>query len=706
MFQELGLFVSSLGTVLSWPTFGFLLIGMGLGFMVGILPGLGGSTALALMLPFTFGMEPVAAFAFLLGMGAVTATTGDLTSILFGIPGEPSSAATVFDGYPMTKRGEPGRAVGIALFSSLMGALIGAFFLAFAVQIARPVVLKFGPPEFFMVAVVALSFVATLSGKAIGKGLIMACIGFLVASIGQDPGTGRMRLTFSIPYLVDGVSVVPVVVGLFAVPAVLAMMSSLQTPEEARSAPSVQGWTVGARDALSRWWLIVRCSAIGIFCGMLPGVGGSSSQFIAYAHAKQTSKAPHEFGTGSIDGLVAAGSVNNAKEGGDLVPTVGFGVPGSGQMAILLSAFLITGLTPGPAMLTDHLDVTFSMVWTLVVANVIGVILCLIFLKQICGITRIPVRRLVPFLLVFIAIGAFTATNSWNDVMAMLLFGFIAVFAGRWGWPLPPLLLGLVLGPMIESNYFLSYELNDKGFGWLSRPIVLILMGILLLSLGLPRLKRWIDRRAQKSAGVQTVSDAAAGASTEEPAVSRWRIVFSAVALAFALMVIYQMQFAADIPLRTKQFPLLAAIPMALLSAYQLVLDLQIRRRKPPVTEPLEASPAPTPAPATGTSPDGTQQVAVLEESAIDTDVTTFAREEASSITWRATVAFALFFVCLYVCGFTIGMPLFAGLYLLLIARVKWWGALLAAAATYGFLWLVFIQIAPIPLMPSQVFGW
>jgi TctA family transporter len=703
MFQELGLFVSSLGSVLSWPTFGFLLIGMGLGFLVGILPGLGGSTALALMLPFTFGMEPVAAFAFLLGMGAVTATTGDLTSILFGIPGEPSSAATVFDGYPMTKRGEPGRAVGIALFSSLMGALIGAFFLAFAVQIARPIVLQFGPPEFFMVAVVALSFVATLSGKAIGKGLIMACIGFLVASIGQDPGTGRMRLTFSIPYLVDGISVVPVVVGLFAVPAVLAMMSSLQTPEEARSAPSVQGWTVGARDALSRWWLIVRCSAIGIFCGMLPGVGGSSSQFIAYAHAKQTSKAPHEFGTGSIDGLVAAGSVNNAKEGGDLVPTVGFGVPGSGQMAILLSAFLITGLTPGPAMLTDHLDVTFSMVWTLVVANVIGVILCLIFLKQICGITRIPVRRLVPFLLVFIAIGAFTATNSWNDVMVMLLFGFIAVFAGRWGWPLPPLLLGLVLGPMIESNYFLSYELNDKGFGWLSRPIVLILMAILVLSLGLPRLKRWIDRRAQKSAGVETVSDSPADA--DEPAVSKWRVIFSAVALLFALGVIYQMQFATDVPLRTKQFPLLAAIPMALLSAYQLATDLVSRRRKPPAQDPVEAATGgPTPTPVT--TSDGSQRVAVLEESAIDTDVTSFAREEASSITWRATVAFALFFVCIYVCGFTVGMPLFAALYLLLIAKVKWWGALLAAAATYGFLWLVFVQVAPIPLMPSQVFGW
>ena len=712
MLHDLGLFVSSLGSVLVWPTIGFLLIGMAVGFMVGILPGLGGSTALALMLPFTFTMEPVQAFAFLLGMGAVTATTGDLTSILFGIPGEPSSAATVFDGYPMSRRGEPGRAVGIALVSSLIGALIGAFFLAFAVQIARPVVLKFGPPEFFMVAVVALSFVATLSGRAVAKGLIMACVGFIVSSVGQDPGTGRLRLSFGIPYLFDGISVVPVVVGLFAVPAVLAMMATKDTHGEQQAAPSIQGWTVGARDAISRFWLIVRCSGIGIFCGMLPGVGGSSSQFIAYAHAKQTSKAPQEFGKGSVDGLVAAGSVNNAKEGGDLVPTVAFGVPGSGQMAILLSAFLITGLTPGPAMLTDHLDVTFSMVWTLVVANVIAVILCLIFLKQICGITRIPIQRITPYLLVFIAIGAFTASNSWNDVMVMLLFGVVAVFASRWGWPLPPLLLGLVLGPMIEGNYFLSYELADGGFSWIRRPIVIVLICVLVLSLGAPMLKRLIDRRARRAVLKTTPSAATVvGEVVPQPQVfgSRARVLFSVAMLIVALGVIWQMQFAGDVPLRTKQFPLLAAVPMAIFSAYQIVMDLRTRRpgrpkhdetgAPPPTTTSTASTPMKTPV----DTPDG--QVAVMEQS-VDDDVTAFAREEASTITWRATAVFVSFFVCLYICGFTIGMPLFVGVYLFLVARMRWWAAILGGAAAYAFLWVLFVQVAPIPLMPSQVFGW
>jgi hypothetical protein len=340
------------------------------------------------------------------------------------------------------------------------------------------------------------------------------------------------------------------------------------------------------------------------------------------------------------------------------------------------------------------------MVWTLVVANIIAVIVCLIFLKQICSITRVPVHRLVPFLLLFIAIGAFTATNSWNDVMVMLVVGFSAVFAGRWGWPLPPMLLGLVLGPMIESNYFLSYELDDESFSWLGRPIVVVLIAVLVLSMGAPYLKRWIDRRARRSvAGDKAGGDDAASAV---PA-SRIRVVFSAATLAVALIVIWQMQLSGDIPLRTKQFPLLAAVPMALLSAYQLIVDLRSWRGSP--AAPADDEPVGGVGPTRRShAPDG-QGVAVLEH-AVKDDVTAFAREEASTITRRAVLAFSLFFVCQYVCGFMVGMPLFAAAYLLFIARVRWYYALLGAAATYGFLWLLFVQIAPIPLMPSQVFGW
>lgn len=693
MWNDLGVFASSLGAVLSWPTFGFLLIGMSLGFVVGILPGLGGSATLALMLPFTFAMDPVTAFAFLLGMGAVTATTGDLTSILFGIPGEPSSAATVLDGHPMAARGEPGRAVGIALVSSLIGAILGAFFLAFAVQMVRPVVLRFGPPEFFIVAVVALAFVSTLSGRAQMKGLMMACLGILIASVGQDPGTGRLRLTFDVPYLMDGISIVPVVVGLFAVPSVLAMMSGTKDANSMtnRVVKSTQGWVTGARDALRHKWLIVRCSGIGIFFGMLPGIGGSSSQFIAYAHAKQTSKNPQEFGTGAVEGIVAAGSVNNAKEGGDLVPTVGFGVPGSAQMAILLSAFMITGLTPGPAMLTDHLDVTFSMVWTLVVANIITVALCLIFLKQICSITEVPAARLVPFLLLFISLGAFTASNSWNDVLLMLAFGALAIAANSGGWPLPPLLLGLVLGSMVESNFFLSYSLADRSYSWVGRPIVLFFMGLLVLTIMLPLIRKFLRRNSASRA--LELDELAQELPSKVTAAS---LVVNVLMLAFSIYVIWQFQFADEIPLRTKQFPLLAAMPMGILAVAELIKSVGLiraqRREKVSVT-------ARTREPVGSGSPFGAD-----EEFSREAELIAVAKDDDKVAPW-AVLHFAGFFACLYAFGFIVGAPLFTFVYLLFKARVKIWWAAAGAALAYLFLWGVFTQLVPIPLMPSQIFG-
>src|SRR6266508_1523234 len=212
--DTLGTFISSLFQVLQWPTFGFMLIGMFIGFWVGILPGIGGGTTLALMLPFVFTMDPVTAFVFLLGMRAVTNTTGDITSVLFGVPGEGTSAATVFDGYPMTKNGQEGRALGIVLFSSLVGAVFGALFLALSVPFVRPIVLSFGPPEFFMLAVLGLSFVASLSGVSIVKGLMMGGFGMLLATVGQDPGTARLRFSCGERYLFDAINLVPVAIGL------------------------------------------------------------------------------------------------------------------------------------------------------------------------------------------------------------------------------------------------------------------------------------------------------------------------------------------------------------------------------------------------------------------------------------------------------------------------------------------------------------
>ena len=328
-----------------------MLIGIAIGFAVGILPGLGGPTTLALMLPFVFTMTPVEAFAFLLGMAAVTNTTGDITSILFGIPGEPTTASTIVDGHPMAKNGEAGRALGAAITSSLFGAVFGALVLALALPIVRPLVLTFGSPEFFMLALLGITFVASLSGEALVKGLAAGCLGLWFATIGLAPVSAVQRYTFGQLFLWDGIGLVPVTIGFFAIPEVIDLAvqgSSIAKVEVGR----LGGVWQGVRDTFTHWLLVLRCSAIGTFVAIIPGMGAATTQWLAYAHAVQSSSNRARFGRGAVEGVLGPGAANNSTLGGSLVTTVAFGVPASVTMAILMGAFLIQGLVPGPSMLT------------------------------------------------------------------------------------------------------------------------------------------------------------------------------------------------------------------------------------------------------------------------------------------------------------------------------------------------------------------
>lgn len=475
---SIDVFLGSLITILQWPTSGLLLLGVAIGFVVGILPGLGGAVTLALMLPFIYDMDPIPAFAFLLGMHAVVATTGDITSVLFGIPGEATTVATILDGHPMAQRGEAGRALGAVLFSSLVGAIIGAAVLALSVPVMRPLVLAFGPPEFLMLAVLGLTFIVALSSGNMLKGFLMALLGFVASMVGLDPFAGRPRFTFGQLYLWDGLSIVPVVIGLFAVAETLQLMTTRTSIARTIGAAPITRVMEGVIDTCRHWWLTLRCSLIGVFIGIIPGMGGATAQFIAYAHAQQTSKHPEEFGKGSIEGVLAAGSVNNSKEGGSLIPTVAFGVPGSTSTAILLGAFLILGLVPGPDMLTKHLSVTFSMVWVIVLSNIVAVALSFVLLKQLVKLTFVKGTWLVPFLLLLVSIGAFTTHNDLLDIVVMLVFGAVGWAALRWDWPRAPFLLAFVLGHTAERYLFLSHQLYE--WAWLGRPAVLALIALSL----------------------------------------------------------------------------------------------------------------------------------------------------------------------------------------------------------------------------------
>jgi putative tricarboxylic transport membrane protein len=496
---------SALSQVLAPQSLLMMLIGVVLGFVVGILPGLGGAVTLALLLPFTFDMEPIPAFSLLLGMYVVTATTGDITSVLFGIPGEASSAAVVLDGYPLTRRGEAGRALGAVLTSSAAGAIIGVVVLVAAIPVIRPLILAIGPPEFFGLALLGLTFVVTLSARQLHKGLLMASLGILISLVGLDPSTGAPRYTFGSLHLWSGIGIVPVVVGLFGGAEVLQIM--LRKQSVAKAGPpgaKVVGVGQGIRDTLRHWTLVVRASAIGSAIGVVPGMGGSVAQFIAYGHAKQVSKDPEKFGKGSIEGVIAAGATNNAKDSGALIPTVAFGIPGSASSAVLLGAFLILGLEPGAQMLTTNLDVTMSMVWITVLATFASVAAAFLLLKPLTRLTNVSGPLLVPFLLLLLSIGAYSSSNSFADVVAMLVFVAIGIGCLRWDWPRVPLLLGLVLGGILERYLFVSTSVS--GGRWLLRPYFLGIVACIVLVFAFHGLRLHRANRADRDRTNEEIS--------------------------------------------------------------------------------------------------------------------------------------------------------------------------------------------------------
>jgi putative tricarboxylic transport membrane protein len=487
-------FFGSLVQIFEPATLLIMFAGIALGFAVGILPGLGGSVSLALMLPFTFYMEPIQAFAFLLGMLATSATTGDITSVLLGVPGEATSAATVLDGYPLTKKGQAGRALGGALVGSALAGIFGAFALALAVPIMRPLVLALGPPDFFMLTLLGLSFVITLSGRDLLKGLVMASLGFMISMVGLDAQAGIPRFAFGSLYLWDGVNLVALVVGLFGGAELLQLMLSKSAIATKTSPDPYAGLGQGIRETFQYWTVVLRSSLIGVGVGLIPGMGGSVSQFLAYGSAQQASKHPELFGKGSMEGVIAAGANNNAKDSGSLIPTIAFGIPGGVSMAVLLGAFIIAGLQPGPEMLTTHLDVTFSMVWIMVISNVVAVIVSLLLLRQLVKLTFVKGTWLVPFLLILLSVGAYTASNSWQDIVVMLLAAAFGVICIHWDWPRVPFLLAVVLGSIAERYLFLSYSLD--GWTWLRQPVVVGLAVLIALVMVLPYVRAARKRRA------------------------------------------------------------------------------------------------------------------------------------------------------------------------------------------------------------------
>jgi TctA family transporter len=464
----------------------FLALGCMMGLVLGIVPGIGGIAGTAMLLPFTFNMDPYSAFALLLGLGATTATGDPIPAVLFGVPGGAASAATVLDGFPMAKRGEAGRALSAAYMSSLIGGVFGALLLAITIPILRPVMLSIGSPELLAFSVFGMSMVAVLSGNAPLRGITAGCLGVMIAMIGSDPQTSTLRWTFDTLYLWDRLPLTPVLLGVFALPELCDLLIARKAIAAGVDNRDVyKGQWQGVKDCLQNWWLILRCSWIGGGLGSIPGISASVVDWLAYGHALKTEKGAREtFGTGDVRGIIASESSNNAKEGGALVPTVAFGVPGSASMAILLGAFLIHGLVPGPDMLGKNLNITYAMVWSVALANILGAGMCYAFSPQFARIATLRYTLILPAVLGIVYIGAFEASRSWGDLYTLLLFGLIGWLMKQFRWPRPPLILGVVLGDSIERYLFISVE--RYGLAWLGRPLVAILLAMAVASLARP----------------------------------------------------------------------------------------------------------------------------------------------------------------------------------------------------------------------------
>ncbi|MCL3883164.1 tripartite tricarboxylate transporter permease [Marivita sp. GX14005] len=472
---------------------GYLVLGVVMGLAVGVFPGLGGIAGLSLLLPFMFGMEPVLGLALMIGMVAVVPTSDTFASVLMGIPGSSASQATVLDGFPLAKKGQAARALSAAFTSSLFGGLVGAVFLTLFIVVARPLVLAFGLPEMLMISILGLSMVAILAGRIALKGLAAAGLGMLIGTIGEADAGGSLRMaTYDIPYLTDGLKLVIVGLGIFAVPEIVSLLR--QDSSIAKDARLGAGWGAGVRDWAANKWLSIRCSLIGVVVGVIPGLGGSVVDWIAYGHSVQTTKDKSNFGKGEIRGVIGPESSNNAKEGGGLVPTLLFGIPGSGSMAIFIGAIALLGsgdIEVGPTMLRDNLDITYSIVWLLALANVVGTLLCIAASGGIARLTTIRFTYLAPFLFMLISFAAFQSGQNFEDILALFVIGLIGIFLRRFDWSRPAFLIGFVLSNPVEKFSNQAFQIAsfrfrssvEEGLNYIFSPIVIVLLIITLVSI-------------------------------------------------------------------------------------------------------------------------------------------------------------------------------------------------------------------------------
>ena len=504
--------MSGLGGLGNLPVLVLLVAGTLIGIIFGVVPGLGGIVLLVVLLPFLYNMQPILGLTLLLAAHSAIYYAASTTAILLNTPGAAESAATCIDGYAMTRKGKAARALGISAAATTFGGWFGAIVLVAAIPLMLFFVTLFHPPEYFFLVILAVVLIGQLQSGSVTKGILSGAFGFMISFVGDAPSTGITRFTFGSLSLYNGFSIAVVAIGLFALSQMFILYASERRLAEVQA--KVVSWAnwdevlEGVRDVFSHLSLVIRSAGIGVLCGVIPGIGSTAANFLSYGQAMRTSKHPELFGTGIPEGVIAPEGSSISKEAGALIPTVALGVPNGPAMAVLLSAFAILGIEPGPTMLTRHLPLVFSLVWVLAISSLLASVIGLGMAPVLARISTIPGRVLVPFIFALTMIGAYATTTDLLQVLALVAFGIVGLTMKRYNYSLPAAIVGLVLGATAENNVILTRKL----YGWhfLERPLsdVLILAILAILVTGALSSRR-ARRRANASNGALKPAESA-----------------------------------------------------------------------------------------------------------------------------------------------------------------------------------------------------
>jgi putative tricarboxylic transport membrane protein len=466
---------TSFGELLQMQYLVPLVIGTLAGMIGGALPGVTITMTIIIVLPFTFGMDPLAGLAAMIGVYVGGESGGLVTASLLGIPGTPSAVATTFDGFPMSQKGEPGRAVWLGTWASFFAGLLGAIFLILATVPLARFALKFGPWEYFALFVLALSMVAGLTEQSLLKGFLAGALGLVITVIGSDPIMAVPRFTFGTDILRSGFQFLPVLIGVFAFAQImteLERMGRTRIPSLLDTVPNLAVSHLAVIwEILKRPFLLLWSTAIGVWIGILPAVGGSAANVMAYDQAKKFSKHPEKFGTGIPEGIIASEASNNANVAGSLVTIMAFGIPGDAVTAVMLGAMIIHGIQPGPLFMTQEPRMAYGIFAAYILAHPVMMVLQWLLARVYIRIVQVPKAILIPNILVLCVIGAYALNNTMDNVWTLLIFGLVGYGMVKFGFPLATLILGVILGDQIEVNLVRALGTDDDVWLFLTRPI-------------------------------------------------------------------------------------------------------------------------------------------------------------------------------------------------------------------------------------------